>query len=302
MDETRNKEGTKASAVAISANCILTTLNIIVGMLSGSYSLVAEGIHTFSDIITSIIAYIGFKIGQKPADENHPRGHGRAEAIGGLIILLFLGIIGYEIIETAIEHLLNPSLIKAPSIYAALMAFFGIIINLVISRYIINKGKEINSPAIVADGQHQRTDIYSSAVVLVGIVASNMGYPILDPIVGIFIGILILRTAYIIGKENIDNIMGKVTDYELINKIERIANKTPQAYEAHNIKIDNYGSYVLVNLHVKVDGDMTVAEAHKVIHNVENRILKKIPIVKSVSVHACPLGLEYEHSQEIDEK
>jgi cation diffusion facilitator family transporter len=302
MDETRNREGTKASAVAISANCILTILNISVGIFGGSYALVAEGIHTFSDIITSIIAYIGFKIGQKPADDEHPRGHGRAEAISGLIILLFLAIMGYEIIDTAKDQLLNPALIKVPSVHVALMAFIGIITNLIISQYIINKGRKINSPAIVADGQHQRMDIFSSIVILVGVVVSNMGYPILDPIIGLLIGFLILKTAYTIGKENIDNIMGKVKDDELIRKIERIANRTPNAYEAHNIKVDNYGSYVIVNMHVKVDGNMTVSEAHKIVHNVENKILKNIPIVKSVSVHACPLGVEYKHSQEIDEK
>lgn len=302
MDDAREKGGKKAAAVAIGSNCFLTVLNITVGLLSGSYALVAEGVHTLSDVATSVIAYIGFKIGQRPADEDHPRGHGRAEAISGLVIVLFLTIVGYEIIDTAKDQLLNPALIKVPSVYAALMAVFGIFLNLMISTYIINIGKEIHSPAIEADGHHQRTDIFSSIAILVGVVASNAGYPILDPIVGLIIGLLILKTAFTIGKENIDNIMGKVKDDKLIRKIERIANKTPNAYEAHNIKIDNYGSYVLVNLHVKVDGNITVSEAHKIVHNVENNILQKVPIIKSVSVHACPLGLEYEHMQEIDKK
>ncbi|MBR0272201.1 MAG: cation transporter [Methanobrevibacter sp.] len=302
MDETREKGGKKAATVAITSNCFLTILNIAVGLMCGSYALVAEGIHTLSDVATSVIAFIGFKIGQRPADDDHPRGHGRAESISGLVIVLFLTMVGYEIIDTAKDKLLDPSLITVPTIYAALMAVFGIFINLAISRYIINIGKEINSPAIVADGQHQRTDIYSSVAILVGIVVSNMGYPILDPIVGLIIGLLILKTAYTIGKENLDNIMGKVPDDKLIRKIERIANKTPNAYEAHNIKVDNYGSYVIVNLHVKVDGKMSVDESHKIVHTVEENILKKIPTVKSVSVHACPLGLDYEHEQEIDKK
>ncbi|WP_407378521.1 cation diffusion facilitator family transporter [Methanobrevibacter sp.] len=302
MDDARAKGGRKAATVAITSNCFLTIFNILVGLMSGSYALVAEGIHTLSDVATSVIAYIGFKIGQRPADEDHPRGHGRAEAISGLVIVLFLTMVGYEIIDTAKDKLLDPSLITVPTIYAALMAVFGIFINLAISNYIINIGKQINSPAIVADGQHQRTDIYSSIAILIGIVVSNMGFPILDPIIGLIIGVLILKTAYDIGKENLDNIMGKVPDDKLVRKIERVANKTPNAYEAHNIKVDNYGSYVIVNLHVKVDGKQSVDEAHKIVHTVEQNILNKIPIVKSVSVHACPLGLEYEHRQEIDEK
>lgn len=298
----REKAGKKASTIAILSNCFLTIFNIIVGLMSGSYALVAEGIHTLSDVATSVIAYIGFTIGQRPADNDHHYGHGRAEAISGLVIVLFLTIVGYEIIDTAIDKLLNPSLITTPSIYAALMAVFGIFINLAISNYIINIGKEINSPAIVADGQHQRTDIYSSIAILIGIVVSNMGFPMLDPIIGLIIGLLILKTAFTIGKENIDNIMGRFQDDDLVRKIERIVNKTPDAYEAHNIKIDNYGSYVVVSLHIKVDGNMSIYETHEIVHNIEEKIQNKIPLVKSVSIHTCPLGLEYEHEQEIDKK
>ena len=298
----REKAGKKASTIAILSNCFLTIFNIIVGLMSGSYALVAEGIHTLSDVATSVIAYIGFTIGQRPADNDHHYGHGRAEAISGLVIVLFLTIVGYEIIDTAIDKLLNPSLITTPSIYAALMAVFGIFINLAISNYIINIGKEINSPAIVDDGQHQRTDIYSSIAILIGIVVSNMGFPMLDPIIGLIIGLLILKTAFTIGKENIDNIMGRFQDGDLVRKIERIVNKTPDAYEAHNIKIDNYGSYVVVSLHIKVDGNMSIYETHEIIHNIEEKIQNKIPLVKSVSIHTCPLGLEYEHEQEIDKK
>ena len=302
MDEYREKAGKKASTVAIISNCFLTLFNILIGLISGSYALFAEGLHTLSDVMTSIIAYIGFRIGQKPADEDHPRGHGRAEAISGLVIILFLAMVSYEIIKTAIDKLLNPSLIHTPSVYAAIMAVCGIFINYAISTYIIGIGKEIKSPAIVADGQHQRTDIYSSIAILIGVVVSNMGYPILDPIVGLIIGILILKTAYDIGKENIDNIMGKVPDDRLIRKIERVVDKTPNAYVAHNIKVDNYGSYYIVNLHIKVDGKITVDEAHKIVHITEQNIMQKIPEIKSVSIHACPLGLEYEHEQKIDKK
>lgn len=301
MDETREKIGKKAAIIAIITNCLLTAMNITVGYFGGSYALIAEGIHTFSDVMTSIISYIGFKIGQKPADDEHPLGYGRAEAIAGLIIVLFLAIVGYEIIDTAKDKLLNPSLIHIPDIYVAIMAVFGIFFNLAMSSYIINKGKEINSPAIVADGQHQRTDIYSSIAILIGVVAANSGFPMIDPIVGLIIGLLILKTAYMVGKENLDNILGKVPDTQIIKKIEKVVNKTPEAYEPHNIKVDNYGPYYIVNLHIKVDGNLSVNEAHKITHIVEQNILK-IDNVKGVTVHACPLGLEYEHHQEIDKK
>ena len=290
MDDFRSKAGKKAAIVAIVANCFLTAFNIAIGIMSGSYALISEGAHTLSDVATSVIAFVGFKIGQKPADDEHPIGHGRAEAIGGLIIVLFLGMVAYEIMQGAIERLLNPSLITTPDFYAAIMAVLGIMINFSVSEYIIKIGKEIRSPAIVADGKHQKTDIFSSIAVF------------LDPIIGLIIGVLILKTAYEVGKENIDNIMGKVPSQEFINKIKRVANKTPKAQDAHNIKVDYLGSYAVVSLHVKVDGNMTVDESHKIAHIVETNLINKIPEVKYAVVHVCPIGLDYNHDQEKDEK
>lgn len=300
MDEFRSKGGRKAATVAIIANVILTILNVAVGIISGSYGLISEGAHTLSDVATSIIAYVGFEIGQKPADKEHPIGHGRAEAISGLLIVVFLAIVSYEIITGAIDKLINPSLIKVPSTLAAIMAVIGILINFIISSYIIKIGNEIKSPAIVADGKHQKTDIFSSIAVLVGVIVANMGFPILDPIVGMVIGVLIIKTAIEIGKENIDNIMGKVPSDDLINQIKKIANETTKNESAHNIKIDYFGSYATVSLHIELDGDMSLNESHRIVHLVQENITNEVPMIKSAVVHACPIGLEYEHDQEID--
>ena len=300
MDEFRSEGGKKAAKVAIIANCCLTVLNITVGIISGSYGLISEGAHTLSDVATSVIAYFGFVVGQKPADKEHPIGHGRAEAISGLVIVIFLAIVAYEIITGAFDKIFHPNLITIPDTFAAIMAVVGIFVNLKISDYIIKIGKEINSPAIVADGKHQKTDIFSSVAVLVGVVVSNMGFPILDPIVGLIIGLLIIKTAYEIAKENIDNIMGKVPSQELIKRVENIANASANTNTAHNIRIDYFGSYATVTLHIELDGNMTLDESHKIAHKVENDILENIPIIKSALVHTCPLGLDYDHQQEID--
>ena len=300
MDEFRSNAGKKAVTVAIIANCFLTTFNILIGILSGSYALISEGAHTLSDIVTSIVAYAGFKIGQKPADEEHPIGHGRAEAISGLIIVLFLAMVAYEIMSGAVGKILNPDTITIPDTYAAIMAVFGILVNFSVSEYIIKIGKEIKSPAIIADGQHQKTDIFSSVAVLLGVIVSNIGYPILDPFIGLIIGFLILKTAYDIGKTNLDNIMGKLPSQEFLDKIKEIADNTPPAQEAHNIKVDYLGSYALVTLHVKLDGNLTLDETHKIVHHVQDNIIREIPEVKYAMVHACPIGLQYDHDQEID--
>ena len=286
MDEFRTKGGTKAAIVGIGSNTFLTIFNIGIGIISGSYALISEGAHTLSDVATSIIAYLGFRIGQKPADEEHPLGHGRAEAIAGLIIVLFLTMVAYEIMTGAINKIVHPELITTPSYLAAVMALIGIGVNLCISRYIIALGKKIRSPAIVA--------------ILVGVFASNSGYSIIDPVIGLIIGLFVLKTAYTIGKENIDNIMGKIPSKELIKDIEKAATKTPQVLGAHNIKVEYLGSYSVVSLHIELDENMTLKESHKIVHRAQNNVLKKVPLVKSVTIHACPAGIEYDHKQEID--
>ena len=149
--------------------------------------------HTFTDIVTSVIAYVGFQISQRPADESFPEGYGRAEAIAGIIIVIFLVFISFEIMDMAHHKLENPSLIIAPDNYVVIMAILGIFLNFIISRYVIKIGREINSPAIEADGLHQRTDIYTSIAILIGIVVAKMGFPILDPIIGFFYRIINLK-------------------------------------------------------------------------------------------------------------
>ena len=216
--------------------------------------------------------------------------------------MLFLTMVAYEIMSGAVDKLINPSTITTPDIYAAGMAIFGIFINYIISEYIIRLGKQINSPAIVADGKHQKTDIFSSIAILVGVIVSNLGYPILDPIIGLVIGFLILKTAYGIGKENIDNIMGRIPSQEFVNEIKKVANESSEyAKNAHDIKVDYLGSYATVTLHIEMDKNMTLNDSHKIVHVVQNNIIEKIPDIKYVTVHACPAGLKYNHDQEIDE-
>ena len=289
MDEKRNNAGKKASTVAIASNCLLTVLNIVVGLTGGSYALVAEGLHTLSDVVTSVIAYIGFKVGQRPADERFTGGYGRAEAIAGLIIVMFLTFIAFEIMDIARHKLRHPERMAIPDNYVIIMAFVGIILNFVISRYIIKIGKDINSPAIIADGEHQKTDIFTSVAILIGVFVAKMGFPQLDPIIGFFIGLLILKTTYSVGKENLLAIMGGVPDDDkIVSKITKIVDGTPDASNAHNIKLDNFASYIIVTLDVKIDGNMTLYEADKIASEIEEKISNEIDRVKSVSVKASP--------------
>ena len=297
----RDKLGKRAVFVAIAGNLFLTIFNVAVGIMAGSYALISEGAHTLTDITTSIIAYIGFKIGSRPADEEHPLGHGRAEAIAGLLIVIFLAIVAYEIITGAIERLFFGGTPAIPDPLAVVMAIIGVITHFSLSQYIINLGERANSPAIIADGKHQRVDIFASLAILFGILIAQYGYPQLDPFIGFVIGLLILKTAFDVARENLDNIMGKVPSPELVDRIVEVSNSVDKVCGTHDVRVNYLGSYATVTLHIELPPEMSLDESHKVVHLVQNKIIDEIDVIHGVTAHACPFGLEYDHDQQLDE-
>lgn len=291
MDEnTRKKTGRKAVTVAISGNILLTIFNFVVGILSGSTALVAEAAHTLSDVITSIITAIGFRIGLKPPDSEHPYGHGRAEPLVGLVIVVFLVFIAYEIISEAYSKLLLMGSLAPPDWTAALMAIVGIAVNIIMTRYMMNVGKKINSPAIIADAQHQKVDVFSCAAIVVGVVGSNMGLLILDPLVAVLIAVLVLKIAFDVGKENINNLMGKVPSTDLIVEITKAGTSVKGVKGMHDIKVNYMGPNASVDLHITVDPELSLRNAHKIAHQVEKSVIDRVDIVSIVYVHVCPEG------------
>jgi len=256
--------------------------------MAGSVALVAEAAHTLSDILTSIITFIGFKVGMKPADLEHPYGHGRAEALAGLIVVLFLGIVAYEILSEAYSRFF---IVSAPPDYtAAIMAIVGIIANSFMTIYMMRIGEKINSPAIIADAQHQKIDIFSCTLILVGVIGSNLGLRFLDPLVAMLIAFIVLKTAFDVGRENINNIMGKVPSRNIMAEIRRSAMSIEGVMGIHNVRINYFGPYAAVDLHIEVDGDMNLREAHCIAHKVEKKVIEDIDLIRIVNVHACPFN------------
>jgi cation diffusion facilitator family transporter len=288
--QTRKKIGKKAVYVAISGNIMLTILNFVVGTLSGSVALVAESSHTLSDVLTSIITSVGFRIGMMPPDSEHPYGHGRAEPLAGLVIVVFLCIVAFEILSEVYRKLLAGGNLNPPDMTAAFMALVGIGVNLAMTTYMMRAGKRIKSPAIVADAQHQKVDIFSCTAILIGVIGSRLGIPVLDPIVAIFISIIVLKTAFNIGRENINNIMGTVPSHEVLVDIKKAALSVEGVLGVHNVKINYVGPYASLDLHVEVKADLTLKEAHRIAHDVERNVIDGVEIVTMVNVHVCPKG------------
>ena len=288
----REKIGRNASFVAISGNILLTIFNFTVGTIAGSSALVAESAHTLSDVLTSIIAFIGFKIGMKPADEDHQYGHGRAEPLVGLVIVGFLLIVAYEILSGVYVKLTSGTYLAPPELIAALMALIGIFVNFTMTTYLTRSGKRINSPAIIADGQHQKVDIFSCIAILIGVVGAQFGYPILDPLVAILISLIVIKTAIELARDNVNVIMGKVPSETILDEVKSSAEKVENVKGVHSIKINPMGPYSSAELHIEVDGDLKLQTAHEIAHNVEKQIINDVSTIKMAIIHVCPFEEE----------
>lgn len=288
--------GRKASTIAITGNIFLTIFNFVVGTFSGSNALIAESAHTLSDVLTSLIAFIGFKIGMKPADEDHQYGHGRAEPLVGLLIVIFLIFVAYEILSGVYIKLSSGNPLVAPDMIAAGMAIVGIVTNIVLTKYLLSIGEKIRSPAIIADGHHQKVDIFSCVAILVGVIGSQLGYTFLDPLVAILIAVIVIKTAIQIGVDNVNTLMGKLPSKEIIKEIENASMEVLGVKGIHGIKIDPMGPYCSAVLHIELRGDLKLKDAHIIAHNVESEILNNVSLIKMVTVHVCP------HEEECDVK
>ncbi len=285
----REEIGNDASKYAIIGNILLTILNATVGVIGGSSALVAQAADNAGDLISNLIGYWAFRFGLKPADSSHPYGHGRIEPVVGLLIAILLFFIAYQIFQEAYTKFLMIGVLTPPAWITAVMAIIALILNYIIMNYLFQKGGQINSQVIIATANQKKTDVYTSIAIFVGIVGAHLGYPILDPIMAVIIGILIVRTAYNLANDNINNILGKVPNEEIINDIMNIALTVKGVYEPHNIKINMMGPYASAELHIEVRNDLPLDEAHEISDKVERTIIEKVEIINTVIVHVEPL-------------
>lgn len=282
----RSQYGILEGWISIVTNLVLGLIKIVLAILYGSISLMADAIHTLSDMGTSLLVIIGFKIGQKPGDKEHPFGHGRMEPIASLIIAVLLGVGGIELIQYSIKQISNPQLIQIgwlPIILVLLTIFIKEGLGQ-ISKYLAVK---INSIALEADAWHHRTDAISSLLVIIALIATKFGFGYLDGIVGMLIGGYIIYIAYDIAKRSVDQLLGESPNQELLSNVRKIALKNPKVKNIHDVIIHEYGFQKILSLHLEIPEDLTLSEAHTVAEQVELELEKQLNI--HTTIHLDPV-------------
>lgn len=274
---------------SVLVNIVLVFTKVFVGFIGHSTALIADGVHSLSDLATDIVAIVSCKLALKPADREHPYGHGMIEYVCCIFISVLVLILGLNLIYSAFkEEKMIPSVIV---IYATIIT---IILKFILSSYILKKGKQYNSSLLITSGEESRTDVYSSVIVLISSVLSQFSskYVFLsysDFIATIVVGFIIFITGFKMLTCNLKIILGqRETNVELVNEIKNVIRNYDKICSYNNLNILHFGSYYKCDLIVFIDGNKTVTEASNIIDELKYLMKKKNDKLKYINIVTKP--------------
>ena len=282
----RSKIGVFQGWISVLVNSILFILKLLIGIMVGAVSVIADAVHTLSDVVSSIVVIWGFKQAEKPADVEHPYGHGRAEYIATLIIAILLCVAGFEFIKASIDRIQNPEQVVAEW-WMIFILMVTIIMKEITARYAEFLSSKIASGVLHADAWHHRIDAISSILVVAAMIAGKYGYPIVDGWAGLGVALFLIFTGFEIAKDAVDDLIGKPPTSEEVEVIRQIVMSVDGVLGAHDIIVHSYGHDKFVSVHVEIDADETTAVAHDISEEVEDKLEKAIGV--EPTVHLDPV-------------
>ena len=293
-DMAREKKAARVTWVGFFTNLLLSTAKIIAGVVGRSSAMIADGIHSLSDFITDFIVIIFIKISSKHEDSDHPYGHGKFETFATMLISFALFIVAIGIFYSGsvkIYEVLNGRVIERPTYLALIMAAVSIVVKEILYWYTIIVGRKIESPAVIANGWHHRSDAFSSIGTLIGISgAMFLGerWRILDPITSVIVGIFIIGVAYKLARPSIQELLEMSLPEEIEHSIEQKIQATPGVITFHHLRTRKNGNSFIIDMHIKVDPHSSIVEAHDIATHVENNLKTAFGKRTQINVHIEP--------------
>ncbi|WP_317367203.1 cation diffusion facilitator family transporter [uncultured Tyzzerella sp.] len=296
-ENVRTKYGELGSLVGISSNVILFIIKFLVGVLINSVAIMADSFNNLSDSLSSIITLVGFKLGAKPADEEHPFGHGRMEYISGLVVSFIIILIGFEFLRASFFKIINPETIS----FSYITIFILLITVLIkIWQAMFNKkiGTLINSHSLIATATDSRNDVIVTSVTIVSLIIFKFFNINLDGYFGIFVALFLMYSGFNLAKETLSPLLGEAIDNELAEKIKSIAISYDGVIGVHDILVHNYGpNKSIASLHVEVPSNIDITKSHETIDLIEKHIQKELNIF--LTIHMDPVNVNDERIQTI---
>lgn len=291
-EQDRFKKAEFAAITGIVGNIFLAIIKWVIGTYANSRALIADSVNSASDVAGSLAVYYGIKVAKQPPDKEHPYGHGKAELIAAIIVSVLLMVVGIEIGRGSIESFFQP--LQPPKMLAIIAVLISIVLKEALFRYNFKLGKSLKSDALIVNAYEHRSDVYSSIAVLIGITASIVGGKLdidwliyADPIAGLFVSVLIIKTAWRLGKESIHNTMDHVLNDEETEPFRVLVEATPGVKMINELYARSHGHYVIIDLKIAVDPHITVEEGHLIGKKVKKGLLE-VTNVQDVMVHINP--------------
>ncbi|MBC2455717.1 cation diffusion facilitator family transporter [Clostridium beijerinckii] len=286
-DTVRNSYGVLGGIIGIVVNIILFIIKLSVGVIVSSIAIMADAFNNLSDAASSLITILGFKLSNKPADREHPFGHGRIEYLSALIVAFMVMVVGLQFIKSSFERIVNPS----PVIFE-LVSFILLIVSIFfkiwLSRFNKFVGEKINSSALKASSADALGDVFTTTCVAISFLASKFtSFPI-DGYIGMFVALFIVYAGFNLVKDTINPLLGEAPDPELVESIERMVLSYDNILGSHDLIVHNYGpGKCMASIHAEIPGNINVVDIHEVIDKAEREISKALKIY--LVIHIDPI-------------
>ncbi len=281
----RVREGVTVGWTSIVLNVVLFGLKIWAGLVTGSVAMIADAWHTLADSISSVIVLVGFQLGARPADEEHPFGHGRAELIAAVMIGTLLMLVGLGFGREAMVRLLDHEPADF-SVFAIVVFGVSALLKEGLAQWSVRVGRRIDAPALVADAWHHRSDAIASAVIVVGALLGSRFWWV-DGVLGLAVAAMILHAAYDIIKDAAKRLMGSAPSATFEARVrDVVCSVAPCDAEPHHLHLHSYGGHHELTLHLYLPATMTVTEAHAIADRVEGALKEQLGV--SATVHVDP--------------
>lgn len=278
----------RATWVALGANAFLLALKAVATGFSDSLTIFSETLNSLGDVVSSVVVLLCVAWAWKLPDDSHPFGHRRAEPVSGLLVAIFTGILGFEVCKTAVLHLWQGAAPERIGPFPLLALCITVLLKAWLARYFGRRGRDLNSPALRATAVDCRNDVLVSLQGLVAVAVAEYRLPMLDVVAALLVGGYILYSAHRVGMENLDYLMGRAPDPELLERIGRATGAVAGVEGVGDIKAHYVGTLVHVEVTAIVDGELATTESHAVGENVR-RAIESLDAVDRAFVRIAPL-------------
>ena len=276
--------GIKVTLIGTASNLILSIIKFAGGIIGHSAAMVADATHSVSDLLTDMIVLIMLKVGQKPKDEDHPYGHGKAETLGTTVVGFIIISVGIGLAYEAWE-MIQSGIARIPEPLAAGTALISIFIKEWLFRYTRSVGEKSNNSLLLANAWHHRSDAISSIAALVGIIGAMLGFPALDPIAATMVAFMIMKVGYELTLGGFRDLMDTALNEKDTQSIQVAIDDVSGVLKSHDLRTRKIGGEILMDVHIQVDSDLTVTEGHEVAERVRRKLIKNYPNTQDVLVH-----------------